>query len=177
MTLGFSVEIEGSYTYFPEKILSAARDLVSPRHFDKYYRDAMHTNYNDKYRFSNDVFVLADPKLHSIRDDVNDLWQPGNLIHPVIYNRSKRRLQFAPTLVCVSTQKIEIFHNDYSIEVYIDEKMIGKMYWWGDIKNPKFYGEIEKLAKNDGFKGPKEFFQYFNTNYTGKLIHWTDLKY
>ncbi len=37
--------------------------------------------------------------------------------------------------------------------------------------------EVNQLAINDGFNSVDDFFQYFNTDFTGKLIHWTDLKY
>lgn len=36
---------------------------------------------------------------------------------------------------------------------------------------------VEVLAKNDGFSGVKEFFEWFSEDFKGKIIHWTDLKY
>ena len=34
-----------------------------------------------------------------------------------------------------------------------------------------------QLAINDGFESLKHFFEYFNEDFEGKIIHWTDLKY
>ena len=33
------------------------------------------------------------------------------------------------------------------------------------------------LVQNDGFASISDFFKFFNKDYTGKIIHWTDLKY
>ena len=48
------------------------------------------------------------PKIHTIREDKADLWKPGRKIHPVVFNRTKNRFQFAPVLECKSVQGIEI---------------------------------------------------------------------
>jgi len=37
--------------------------------------------------------------------------------------------------------------------------------------------EVLMVAINDGFDSLKDFFNYFSTNYNGKIIHWTDFKY
>lgn len=37
--------------------------------------------------------------------------------------------------------------------------------------------EPKTLALNDGFESVKQFFQWFNEPFVGKLIHWTDSKY
>ena len=33
------------------------------------------------------------------------------------------------------------------------------------------------LVQNDGFASISDFLKFFNKDYTGKIIHWTDLKY
>ncbi|WP_246838111.1 hypothetical protein [Leptospira mayottensis] len=39
------------------------------------------------------------------------------------------------------------------------------------------YSECEELAENDGFESFSDFCTYFNNNFEGKIIHWTDKKY
>ena len=36
---------------------------------------------------------------------------------------------------------------------------------------------MTRLAVNDGFDGLKEFFQFFDRDFSGKIIHWTTQKY
>jgi hypothetical protein len=104
------------------------------------------------------------PKLHTIRADEKNLWVPGRKIHMVVFNRSKNRFQFAPVLEVKSVQKIEIFYKDEMIFLRINDRPI-----WG--------GEPERVAKNDGFDSSEHFFKWFNSDFKGKIIHWTDLKY
>lgn len=106
------------------------------------------------------------PKPHTIREDAKDRWHPGKLIHMVVFNRTKNQFQFAPVLVCTAVQKFEITAetNDVPPQVYIDGRWL-------------VIDEIEQLAKNDGFETVDEFFKYFNKDFTGKIIHWTDLRY
>ncbi|WZL88291.1 hypothetical protein VS868_11860 [Salinimicrobium sp. 3283s] len=100
-------------------------------------------------------------KAHTIREDSKDLWKAGRDIHFVINNRTKQRFQFAPVVKCVSVQKVEIsFMND----VLVDGRELS-------------FNEIEVLAKNDGFDSVEDFFSWFNKDFTGKIIHWTNLKY
>lgn len=107
-------------------------------------------------------------KLHTIREDSNDRWKAGMDIHFVINNRTKNRYQFAPVVKCVSTQKIEVKWNEDpfpgTVRVFID----------GEVQNIK---RIESLAINDGFDSVEDFFSWFNKDFTGKIIHWTNLKY
>lgn len=41
----------------------------------------------------------------------------------------------------------------------------------------KKYEEIKQLAINDGFEDVENLIAYFNKVFTGKIIHWTDLRY
>ena len=113
------------------------------------------------------------PKIHTIREDKADLWKPGRKIHPVVFNRTKDRFQFAPVLECKSVQRIEVIYaesNNHKPKVIIDENI--------------FYNTLaginkgmEKLARNDGFDSAGDFFRFFNKDFTGKIIHWTDFHY
>tara|TARA_R110002126_G_scaffold291063_2_gene450238 strand:+ start:37220 stop:37729 length:510 start_codon:yes stop_codon:yes gene_type:complete len=169
MTLSFTEKIKDKKTYFVEKIWACL-----------YYRfidfDDKFYKYNQEYKekFQGAIFVnfgITHPKRHTIRQDKSNRWKAGNKIHPVINNRTPQRFQFAPTIKCVSTQDIEIvwnYNNSSQKEqqpgVFIDGKEID-------------FETLINLAKNDGFDTVIDFLQYFDTNFTGKIIHWTNLKY
>lgn len=77
--------------------------------------------------------------------------------------------RFAPVLPVVRVQKIEIvydkvFGKNLHPNVLIDNVRLQLM-------------RLDELALNDGFNNVQDFFAYFNEDFTGKLIHWTNLKY
>jgi hypothetical protein len=164
MILAFSQKINDKPTYFVEKIWACL-----------YYRfidfDDKFYKYNQEYKekFEGAIFVnfgITHPKRHTIRKDTSNRWKAGNDIHFCINVRTKNQFQFAPVVKCVSTQKLEIkkhpIHNVFS--VYVD----------GIYLEPD---DTELLAINDGFDSVEDFFAYFNKDFTGKIIHWTNLKY
>lgn len=107
------------------------------------------------------------PKIHTIREDKKDLWHPGRKIHPVVFNRTKNRFQFAPVLECKSVQRIAIFYNiEYSIKptVFVEDMPLSPIM-------------MKQLAQSDGFNSVEDFFRFFNKDFTGKIIHWTTFKY
>lgn len=104
-------------------------------------------------------------KKHTIRRDSKNLWKAGNNIHFVINNRTPQRFQFAPLVKCVSVQRISIHHHIKETPTVIVA---------GRILTEK---DIEQLAINDGFDSVEDFFAWFREDFTGKIIHWTDLKY
>lgn|SRR5690606_2759991 len=103
------------------------------------------------------------PKIHTIRNDKNNRWKVGSKIHPVINNRTKNRFQFVPTLEVKNIQQISI-RPDSSFRVIVDGKRL-------------FDHEITKLAINDGFESSEQFFAWFNIDFSGKIIHWTNFRY
>lgn len=175
MTLSFSTkwptrmgELAGQPNYFMEKIWQG---LPVVDGFDYRWQDFRHTELFGKPWDKPDRTI---PKLHTIRQDPHDRWRPGMGIHMVINNRTKNRFQFAPVIKCVSVQEIYIFPFKNGLgRVIID----GYNYYdWMPFKN-KGLEQLDQLAKNDGFPSVESFFQYFNTDFKGKIIHWTDLKY
>ncbi|PXY44504.1 hypothetical protein DMB68_13635 [Flavobacterium hydrophilum] len=114
------------------------------------------------------------PKIHTIREDKTDRWKAGMKIDFFINVRTKKMFRFAPVLPVVSIQEIEIVYyhtketimNAGSLKIAV---RVGKKQLDTD--------EMKALAINDGFDSLEEFFQYFNDDFTGKLIHWTDKKY
>lgn len=124
---------------------------------------------------------LLPPKLHTIREDKSNRWKAGNDIHFVINNRTKNRLQFAPIIKCKGTQYISIIYiDDYPI-VYLGDTQESCMpfYWENPYDSEDGYGveQMKELAMNDGFNSIEDFFKYFDSDFIGKIIHWTDLKY
>jgi hypothetical protein len=105
------------------------------------------------------------PKLHTIREDKSNRWKPGTEIHFVINPRTKYRQQFLPPVKCTDIQTFEIvWRCKITPQVRIDGRLLS-------------YKEVQLLSLNDGFTTLAEFFAYFNEDFTGKLIHWTHLKY
>lgn len=130
------------------------------------------------YEWGKDVGVLSrlTPKIHTIRRDSKNRWKSGNKIHFYINNRTKNAFQFAPVVECVSVQEIEIkwiIPNGYEISrpiVWIDGQLFLDEY-------DEIDRGIDQLAKNDGFDSVEDFFTWFNEDFSGKIIHWTNLKY
>lgn len=86
--------------------------------------------------------------------------------------------RFAPRIPVVSTQILKIkWFNIYGkivARVWID----GNSFAYVEYKTDMIVtGNMLQLALNDGFDTIEDFFAYFNKDFTGKLIHWTDLKY
>lgn len=160
MTLAFSTQINDKPTYFVEKIHKGFN--LPELNMKAAIEPLIH--YPPGYNY------VAKDKLHhkitTIREDKLNRWKPGVMIDFFINCRQKDMFRFAPRLPVVSTQDIVI-------------------KWWGT--KPKIYinnnnfplidDQVLKLAQNDGFYTIKDFFEYFDRDFKGKIIHWTNLKY
>jgi hypothetical protein len=162
MILSFKQKFDsGNPTYFVEKIWSGfINDSTTHESltFCDYYDEVL-----EKLDTNSELILRATPKLHTIREDRTNRWKAGNDIH--LYNgpyTSKGRFQFAPVVKCISVQKIEILAKDWRVKIN-DHHILP--------------GTLHRLAINDGFDSVEDFFEYFNKDFTGKIIHWTDLKY
>lgn len=110
------------------------------------------------------------PKIHTLR--TGNRWKAGMKIHPVINNRTKDRFQFSPILEVKSVQEVMIEHTSHSClspMIYIHNG--------NNLYNPLTYDEMETLAINDGFPSLEAFFQWFDKDFRGQIIHWADFKY
>jgi uncharacterized protein YqfB (UPF0267 family) len=107
--------------------------------------------------------IATQTKIHTIREDQHNRWKPGTKIHMATGVRTKNCRKFREE-VCVSTQEIEIIYHFGAINVFID-----------DVRLTQF--EIYQLALNDGFFSLAEFKEWFNQDFKGKIIHWTDFRY
>ena len=115
--------------------------------------------------------IIAKIKIHTIREDKHDRWRPGMSIQHWLYsprNVSKHPHQFG-TSICRSKQKIEIIWHESQFMKIADILIEGNKIT--DIS------VIDQLAINDGFESRKSFYAWFNKNFTGKIIHWTEFKY
>lgn len=129
------------------------------------------------------------PKTHSIRRDAKDRWKVGMSIDFFINIRTKSAHLFAPRVPVKSLQKIKFTWKekpegfqimgtfvDRTCEINIDGKFYGDAYFYkGELMSGSY--TLEQLAHNDGFNTVEEFFAWFKEDFTGKLIHWTNLKY
>ena len=170
MILPYSTKFpNGEPTYFVEKIwagLFPIEDIETDEWLNK-IKQCSELGFGFGKPLVKDFIGDVNPKRHTIRVDAKNRWKQDNKIHPVVFNRSKNQFQFTPTLICKSTQIIEIIHHSEYLndtEVKIDGSVL-------DIY------ELQKLAWNDGFDNVIAFQLYFNEDFKGKIIHWTDLKY
>jgi hypothetical protein len=167
MILAFSTQLNGRPTYFVERI----HKCFSLKEINMIAGLDPSIHYPNGYNF-----VAKDKlpsKLHTIREDKNDRWKAGTKIDFFINCRQKNMFRFAPVLPVVSVQKITM------------------SYLWGKVIMITIAGremhasEKEQFAINDGFDNWDSFFEYFydvikNTEdnfFSGKIIHWTNLKY
>jgi hypothetical protein len=111
--------------------------------------------------------ILSNVKIHSIREDKPTDGKPERLSTYMATGVRTKNYNCFKVSRCVSIQKIEIIRtSDYLNEtiVKIDGRSLSEK-------------EVMKLARNDGFKNPISFRLWFNENFEGKIIHWTNFKY
>jgi hypothetical protein len=180
MILPFSTQLKGKPTYFVEKIWRSleSHKLVGYEVWKKFIKQC-ELNNSIEYDYLCHTFGDSDKgKIHTIRADEKDRWKPGVLIDFFINCRQKNMFRFAPRLPVVSTQKVEIrwYNPDGAkfVRVSIDDQSFARV----DFDKEIFVsGKMLELAQNDGFDSVEEFFEYFNEDYVGKIIHWTDKRY
>lgn len=183
MILPFSTQISGKPTLFPEKILSGMLKEFENNGKEN-FKEVPNFIYNYgefmDYHNADSILELVDelkPKIHTIRKDNSERWKEGMNIDFFINSRRSNMFRFAPTICVWSTQTIFIEY------VPTGKKMELRPIVW--IDNIFFYHEsisidkkkMLKLAENDGFETIEDFFNYFNEDFEGKIIHWTDFKY
>lgn len=174
MILPFSTQLNGKPTYFVEKIWETILQKgiqIKMNDFLELGRKALPKNY---------IVGTHKPKFHTMREDSKDRWKVGTLIDFFINCRQKNMFRFAPRIPVVSIQKIEIKYSGgeiNTVDIYIDEQCYVANYSDSYNSSLQRQRKVETLAQNDGFDTVEEFFAYFNEDFTGKLIHWTDLKY
>ncbi len=116
-------------------------------------------------------------KLHTMRDDKKNRWRPGMKIHHHIGRYKKYRCFLINE--CISTQMVlvvfDVKKTKISLKITVDRRRLDKL-------------EMITFIRNDGFVCQQDFIDWFfpvdkklnirlRTMWTGKLIHWTPLKY
>lgn len=181
MILPFSTKLKGKPTYFVERIHKGITENYMIGAVDP----SIH--YPNDYNFFAKSKVPS--KYHSVREDKNGRWKVGTKIDFFINARQKNMFRFAPVLPVVSIQNIEFIYKyntenlsclgiayDRTCTIMIDGKFYGDAYLLHDYIVSNSY-TIPIFANNDGFDTPEDLFAYFNKNFKGKIIHWTNLKY
>lgn len=123
--------------------------------------------------------ILDGSKKHTIREDATNRWKVGRVMDMATGVRTKQYNKFTEQ-ICLGIQKIEfIWHTENKglanecrgVKVFIDGRNI----------NDEWFNEdemlIDVLARNDGFDNRVDFFTWFSENFTGKILHWTYLRY
>lgn len=109
-----------------------------------------------------DLFCI--PKIHTIRPDEKNRWKPGMKVHAFYHSRTPQMRKIWEGK-CISVQKIRIIYYDkIRVKIYIDKKRLKPM-------------QIRKLIVNDGIDSMENFFRWFNKDFHGKIIHFTDFRY
>ena len=109
--------------------------------------------------------ILKRIQSFAICADVCDRWKAGRVIHFATGVGTKNYKQFYER-VCVRTQRIEIIPSERVDKIVV--KVDGIALSLEDIAH---------LAHKGGFLCALDFFAWFRDGFTGKIIHWTGLRY
>ncbi|MDD2995445.1 MAG: hypothetical protein PHP99_04415 [Paludibacter sp.] len=127
--------------------------------------------------------ILDGTKKHTIRTDAHNRWRAGMAMHQSAGVRTKQ-YKLLKLDTCTGTQKIRIsiVDKNKSPDSYVCCKSIRRKQveraFEVTVDNKKLrWRHIVMLAHNDGFDSADEFFKWFFDGETGKIIHWTDLRY
>jgi len=115
--------------------------------------------------------ILAGTKIHTLRTDATNRWQAGRKMHMYTGRYTATDRQFVKEAECVSVQYISLFA---VVDLICTSNLID-----GEIILERTLSDKEALefARNDGFDTLEDFWQWFTTTQTLKLIHWTDKRY
>lgn len=194
MILSFKQKFpDGTPTYFIEKIwrgffLHKIANGYASADYDFMYREKFGEHWDGSVLLDIPYMSLC-RKLHTIRARAR--WKPGDKIHFCINARTPNYFQFAPVVEVVSVQKITIQWYEKILETneidYCKKASSGNntfpVIWIDDevfaygTTGEKWRDNLNLLAKNDGFPSVEAFFEWFDEDFTGQIIHWTSLKY
>jgi hypothetical protein len=123
-------------------------------------------------------------KIHTIRVDKHDRWKSGMKMHMATGVRTKKYHQFDER-ICIGVQNISILYQKpyykkgkcyQDVFIFIDNHFFGEANF---VENAIYCydSKIKELSINDGFYDEIEFFKWFNKDFNGKIIHWTNKRY
>lgn len=146
-------------TFFREKILAGVGYLTTKEIAERLKID---------YGVITHPESIYTPKLHTIR--AGNRWKAGDKIHMAYGSRTKNYQQFNKGI-----PELERVKSTESISVkYLKGLLLPSVAINGHILTDS---EIDTLAINDGFEGINDFFNWFNVDFQGQIIHFTDLRY
>lgn len=112
------------------------------------------------------------PKLHTMR--AGNRWKAGDIIHMATgvrtrsYNQFNKGIDELSKVISVQDVKIEWKQPKteciYDFKIYVDDAKLNLL-------------NTIQFTQNDGFDLIKDFAEWFNKDFKGQLIHWTDLRY
>ncbi|TDO22859.1 hypothetical protein [Pedobacter duraquae] len=175
MNLSFSEELNGKPQYFIRKIWRSLSLKIQHNDFDT-FESAHRLRFNTGFSKPENGTDALSAKIHTIRrfrthasgTIASRQWKKGMAIHLSINPGTSDYFRFAPLICCTALQQVEITWPTGSEiglpEIRIDQRRL----------TPQ---EIDLLAINDGFDTTAAFLNYFNLNFKGVLIHWTNFSY
>jgi hypothetical protein len=116
--------------------------------------------------------ILDGTKKHTVREDKKNRYRCGCTLHLSVGVRSKR-YRCLKKVLCTGVQSIQIRYGNgryHKVFVYQDVRVTVDGRELG-------YGEVTELAKNDGFENQDSFFRFFKRDFSGKIIHWSNILY
>jgi hypothetical protein len=116
-------------------------------------------------------------KIHTIREDLKQRWRPGMKIEHVIFPYRKGGRDTFLRNTCTWVQSILIKYLPVCGEGSINAQTgayLPRVIVDGRVITPE---KIDELARNDGFDSTDQFFCYFDKDFSGRIIHWTNTRY
>ncbi|WP_027064598.1 hypothetical protein [Maribacter sp. Hel_I_7] len=167
MILGISTKwpkkmgaLAGEPTYFVEKLWKGLGDEP----IDTGFQQALFCNRFDMPMYKK----LEFGKPHTIREDKAHRWKVGLDIHFYIDVRKISMMRFAPVKKVTAIQELEIQWIDQD-KCKLERPLV--------FIDGAWITDVTELALNDGFPTVEAFFTWFNTDFKGRIIHWSDVRY
>lgn len=136
--------------------------------------------------------ILDGTKIHTIREDKNDRWKVGTKIQMASGVRTKNYEQFAEAVVtkilhidikwnlCNNGEKSPLKNDPSRFPTVTIANTLCDHYYFEQFSElifcEKYLHQMALFAHNDGFNSVDDFFAWFNTDFTGKIIFWSNLK-
>ena len=181
-------KLSGKPTFFAEKILKTLVDGGVPG-IEASLREfaGLPNHVTDVELFKH--FNQFTPKKHTIRG--GDRWNAGQVIHFKQWTGepyNSKTYNFAPLVRCVSAERVRIRwgeeHGIKTMLVDIEKHNLGRVDWkregWVQFHEDGTttdWGIMHDLAINDGFDNIEDFAKWFDHDFTGQIIHWTNTRY
>lgn len=107
--------------------------------------------------------ILSEKKIHTIRKDESNRYQPGKTLHMATGIRTKKCNIFLIKRI-IKTQPLRVVREENKVYFFLGDKRVSRT-------------TADRIAKNDGFKNSTELVAWIDDFYSlpfdGKLIHWT----